>query len=210
MFSSSQRRRAVQPGSEAAAALIGYLLGTVPSADIASRAASGGRIDLRVAGSGNPGALNAINQLGTGWGVTVLLADVAKGSLAAWAGGRIGTESGAYVAGTAAIAGHIFPLWKRFQGGKGVATSAGASLVLFPAYFPLDALVAGLAAKRSGNADRAIEVSSLVWAVAAIIWWRAKWPNAWGPQANLGLPLFAVVSAAMMIIRVELAKRATQ
>ena len=207
MFSRSQKCRVVQPGSGAAAALVGYLLGTIPSADMASRVASGGKVDLRVTGSGNPGAMNAITQLGPGWGVTVLLADVAKGSLAAWAGERIGSESGAYLAGTAAIAGHIFPVWKRGRGGKGVATSAGASLVLFPAYFPLDALVAGLAAKRSANADRAIEISSFLWAVAAIVWWRAKWPNAWGPQPNLGLPLFALVSAAMMIIRVELAKR---
>lgn len=209
MLSSSQKCRVVRPGSGAAAALVGYLLGTVPSADMASHAA-GGKVDLRVSGSGNPGALNAINQLGPRWGVTVLLADIAKGALAAWAGGRIGAESGAYVAGTAAIAGHIFPVWNRFRGGKGVATSAGASLVLFPAYFPLDALVAGLTAKRSANADRAIEISSLLWVMAAVVWWRAKWPNAWGPEPNRGLPLFALVSAAMMIMRIELAKRSKQ
>jgi glycerol-3-phosphate acyltransferase PlsY len=189
------------------AAVVGYLLGTFPSADMASRAASGGGVDLRLAGSGNPGAMNAFGQLGSGWGAAVLVADVAKGSVAAWAGGRIGGDDGAYAAGTAAIAGHIFPLWSSFRGGKGVATSAGASLFLFPAYFPLDAGVAALAALRSANADRAIEVSSLLWAVASVLWWRARWPNAWGPPPNRGLPLFALLSALMMITRVELARR---
>ncbi|MGH3579547.1 MAG: glycerol-3-phosphate acyltransferase [Mycobacterium sp.] len=190
-----------------AAGVAGYLLGTIPSAGIASRLASGGAVDLRVAGTGNPGAMNAMGQLGTGWGLAVLAADVAKGSCAAWLGGRLASDRGAFLAGTAAIAGHVFPVGKRFRGGKGVATSAGASLVLFPADFPLDAGVAALSAVRSANADRAIEVSSLVWALAAGLWWRKRWPNAWGPPPSAGLLLFAASSALMMIVRVELGRR---
>lgn len=193
-----------------AAALVGYLFGTVPSADIASRIASRGSVDLRIAGTGNPGAMNAAGQLGTGWGVAVLIADVAKGSLAARAGGYIAGDDGAYTAGTAVIAGHIFPLWRKFRGGKGVATSAGASLVLFPAYFPLDAAVAALSAVRSANADRAIEISSLAWASAAVLWWRAGWPNAWGPRPSAGLPAFALISAIIMITKVRMGKRAVR
>ena len=204
-----RKARSRRPGSRLpAAALVGYLLGTVPSADIASRVASRGTVDLRIMGTGNPGAMNAMGELGTGWGVVVLIADVAKGSLAGWVGGRIGGDNGAYAAGTAAIGGHVFPVWKGFRGGKGVATSAGASLVLFPAYFPLDAGVAALSAARSANADRAIEISSTMWAAAAVLWWRAKWPNAWGPRPTGGLPLFALVSASIMIARVQMAKRA--
>lgn len=190
-----------------AAGAAGYLLGTIPSAGMASRLASGGSVDLRVAGTGNPGAMNAMGQLGAGWGVAVLAADMAKGSFAAWLGGRLASDNGAFLAGAAAIAGHVFPAGKGFRGGKGVATSAGASLVLFPAYFPLDAGVAALSAVRSANADRAIEVSSLVWTLAAGVWCRNQWPNAWGPQPSAGLLVFAASSAAMMILRVELGKR---
>ena len=64
------------------AALIGYLVGTFPSADIAARLATRGRIDLRTAGSGNPGGLNAMKELGKAWGVAVILADMAKGAIA--------------------------------------------------------------------------------------------------------------------------------
>src|SRR5215204_1885960 len=71
------------------AGVVGYALGTIPSADLASRFASRGgdaRVDLRSAGSGNPGATNAANVLGTSWGVAVLGADIAKGVTAGFAG----------------------------------------------------------------------------------------------------------------------------
>src|SRR5205823_14173960 len=63
-----------------AAATTGYALGTIPSADVAARLATRGATDLRDAGSGNPGAANAMAVLGKGWGYGVLIADVTKGA----------------------------------------------------------------------------------------------------------------------------------
>ncbi|MEZ5168474.1 MAG: glycerol-3-phosphate acyltransferase [Acidimicrobiales bacterium] len=76
-----------------AAAAMGTVLGNVPSADLATRAA-GGR-DLREVGTRNPGGMNAGHTLGRGWGLAVTAADVGKGMLAARVGGRLGGPAGA-------------------------------------------------------------------------------------------------------------------
>jgi len=210
MPSSNPRPRSgTGPLRLAAAAALGYACGLLPSASLASRAATGGRVDLRQAGSGNPGATNAAAQLGTGWGVAVLAGDLLKGVVASRAGLRVAGPAGGYAAGAASMAGHIFPITTGFQGGKGVATSAGASLVLFPAYFPIDAVVAALSAARTANADRAIVISSAIWTGAALVWWRARLPNAWGPAPTVGLPLFASAGAGLMLTRLQLNRRRT-
>lgn len=192
----------------AVGAAVGYVCGLLPSATMASRLATGGAVDLRSAGSGNPGATNAAVELGTGWGLAVLGGDLLKGVAAGRLGLRLGGPSAGYAAGAAAIAGHVFPATAGFRGGKGVATSAGTSLVLFPAYFPLDAAVAAMAAARTANADRAIQISCGVWTVAALAWWRKGWPNAWGPMPTAGLPAFAAGGAAVMLSRLEINRRA--
>lgn len=199
-----------------AAAVTGYLAGTIPSADLASALAArrvrhrsepagGDRTeapaDLRNEGSGNPGALNAAAVLGPGWGLAVLGADMAKGTLAGALGRRLAGDAGAYLGATAAVAGHIAPLWNGFRGGKGVATSAGACLAVFPAYFPIDAAVAAGGALASQGAERAIQVSCAAWTAAAVLWWRRGLPNAWGPRPTAGLPAFAAVSSAMILAR---------
>src|SRR5919201_2481083 len=104
------------------AVAIGYLLGTIPSAGVVAWLATRGQVNLREAGSGNPGAINAIKTLGARWGLVVLVADIAKGLAGGVIGLVIGGGPGAYAAATAAIAGHIFPVWSGFRGGKGVAT----------------------------------------------------------------------------------------
>jgi glycerol-3-phosphate acyltransferase PlsY len=181
------------------AAAVGYLLGTIPSAGVVAWLATRGEINLREAGSGNPGAINAIKMLGTRWGLVVLAADIAKGAIAVVLGLLIAGDAGAYAAGTAAIAGHIFPVWSGFRGGKGVATSAGACLVAFPAYFPIDMVVAGASALRSRRADVGTQVAALVWIASAAIWWAADLPNLWGPDPSVGLLLFAVIGSAMIL-----------
>ncbi len=65
---------------------MGYLVGTTPSADLAARLASGGTIDLRTSGSGNPGGANAYTLLGPRWGAAVIGADIAKGAVASFLG----------------------------------------------------------------------------------------------------------------------------
>jgi acyl phosphate:glycerol-3-phosphate acyltransferase len=180
---------------------MGYLCGSFPSADIASRVATRGDVDLRAAGSGNPGGLNAMKLIGKKWGSAVIAADMAKGTVAGLAGRAIAGDAGAYAAATASIAGHIAPPWSNFKGGKGVATSAGACLAVFPVYFPIDAAVAAVGAVRSRNPELTVRINGAVWIGAAALWSAAKLPNAWGPKPGRGLVAFSAVGAAMILAK---------
>lgn len=185
----------------AAAAAVGYLVGTIPSADVAARLATGGTTDLRAAGSGNPGAANAMAALGRIWGWGVLAADIGKGVVACLAGRRLAGGPGANLAGTAAVVGHCYPVWSGFRGGKGVAVSSGQCLATFPAYFPIDIAVAFAVARLRGRALPATAVASAVWVGSGLLWWRRAWPNGWGPAPGPALPLSAAVSSAVIMVR---------
>lgn len=189
-----------------AASILGYLLGSFPTSDVVAKLVarrSGGRhVDLRRSGTQNPGALNAAKVLGPRWGLVVLAGDVAKGVLAAIAGRRIAGANGAYAAGTTAVVGHCAPPWNGFRGGKGVATSAGTSLVLFPVYAPVDvALAAAVFALSRGRAEWSTYVASAVFTAAATYWWLRKKGNAWGPETAIGLPLYAAATSAAIIYK---------
>lgn len=182
-----------------AAAVAGYLIGTFPTADLVTRIATHGTVDIRATGSGNPGGLNTLQSVGTVWGVVVVIVDVVKGVAAALVGWAIAGVPGAYAGATAGIVGHVLPVWSRFRGGKGVATSAGALLVVFPIFFPVDAVAVAGGALGLRNAEHAIWVVCPLWVVSAFVWWLAELPNLWGPEATIGLPIFAVVSAALIL-----------
>lgn len=186
-----------------AAGLGGYLLGTVPSADLAARAASKGTVDLRTAGTGNPGGANAAAVLGRRWGYAVMAADIAKGAVASAMGGRIAGSGGAHLAGTASVAGHCFPVWNGFRGGKGVACSVGQCLATFPAYFPIDLAVAALTAARPWRrrAFAGTTAASAAWVAGGVLWWRRRLPNAWGPPPSAALPVAAAASSALIASR---------
>jgi glycerol-3-phosphate acyltransferase PlsY len=184
-----------------AAAGAGYLLGTTPSADVAARLATGGATDLRLAGTGNPGAVNAMGVLGKRWGYGVLLADLAKGAGASALGRRLAGGTGAHVGGTAAVVGHCFPVWNGFRGGKGAAASCGQCLATFPVYFPVDLAVAIAVVKWRQRAFPATAIASAVWVAAGVLWWRRSWPNAWGPRPSAALPAAAAVSSAVILYR---------
>jgi glycerol-3-phosphate acyltransferase PlsY len=186
--------------------LAGYVAGTFPTADIVTRYAASrdghDTTDLRAAGTGNPGALNAAKVLGWKWGAIVLAGDVVKGALASAAGRIIAGDNGAYAAGSGAVIGHCAPLWRGLRGGKGLATSAGTSLVCFPAYMPVDlGLAAGTLALSRGRAETATYVASAVFIAAAVYWWRAKKGNLWGPKPTAGLPFYAIASSAIIAYR---------
>lgn len=111
--------------------LIGYLAGSVPFAFLLARKAG---VDVRLAGSGNVGAANVLRTAGAGRGVLVLMLDVAKGAAAVLLAHAIsGGATLVALTGAAAIVGHIYPVWLRFHGGKGVAVAAGVFSVLAPA-----------------------------------------------------------------------------
>jgi glycerol-3-phosphate acyltransferase PlsY len=187
------------------AALVGYLCGTLPSADLVSRIATRGRVDLRETGSGNPGGLNAMREIGTGWGVVVIVLDLLKGTVGAFAGWAIAGDVGAYTAATATIAGHIFPVWTRFRGGKGVATSAGACLTVFPAFFPIDAAVAALGTVSTRKPERTILANAVAWITSSIAWWALGIPNLWGPPATFGIVAFSTISTVMILAKFRFA-----
>jgi len=110
--------------------LLGYAVGSVPFAFLLARRVG---IDVRVAGSGNVGAANVLRTSGTPLGMTVMALDITKGAaavLAAYA--AAGGAATMAAAGAAAVVGHIYPVWLRFHGGKGVAVEAGAFAVLAP------------------------------------------------------------------------------
>jgi glycerol-3-phosphate acyltransferase PlsY len=111
---------------------IAYLLGTFPSAALIARANG---IDIHNVGSGNPGASNVTRMLGWRKGIWVFVLDAAKGAIAAGIGLAAAGRPGGYVLGAAAIVGHVFPVWTRFKGGKGVATGGGILAVLAPITF---------------------------------------------------------------------------
>ncbi len=174
------------------AAAGGYLLGTIPSADMASRLAKDGAVDLRSSGSRNPGGVNALRLLGNTPGRAVIAADVGKGYAACACGRLVGGDLGAHVAGVAAVAGHCYPVWVRFQGGKGVASSFGQCLYTFPA-FALGELGVALAVARVPRLRQrglaATGAGATAWLAASILWWKRGLPNSWGPSPTAALPL---------------------
>ena len=112
------------------AVTLGFLLGSIPFPYLLTRRRG---VDLRTVGSGNVGATNVLRVASPGTALTVLALDATKGGLAVWLADALVRQSpmGLY-AGLAAIAGHVYPPWLAFRGGKGLATSAGVFAVLAP------------------------------------------------------------------------------
>src|SRR6476620_11900012 len=113
----------------AVASVIGFLVGSVNSASSVARLR---QTDLRGAGSGNPGSTNVGRVLGLRWGVLVGVLDVLKGLLPTLVALVWLDRFTAYVVGLACILGHVLSPYLRGRGGKGVATSLGAILAVFP------------------------------------------------------------------------------
>ena len=169
---------------------MGYLMGSLPSADIATRLATDGSVDLRTAGSGNPGAANAKDVLGAKWGAAVMTADIAKGAVACVAGRGLGGDLGAHVGGTAAVVGHCFPVWNGFRGGKGFASAVGQVATTFPAFLPAGIGVVGatVSVPWKSRSTAVTLAGAISWVVAAMLWWRKGWRNGFGPKPTVALP----------------------
>jgi glycerol-3-phosphate acyltransferase PlsY len=112
--------------------LIAYLLGAIPFGYLLVKWKTGS--DVRSSGSGNIGATNVLRTTGRIAGVATLLLDIGKGYLAVWAAGRLTDHSPLWMsaAALAVMAGHAYPVFLRFQGGKAVASFVGAFLCLTP------------------------------------------------------------------------------
>lgn len=120
--------------TEALALVIAYLLGSIPSGYLAGRARG---IDIRTVGSKNMGATNVFRTLGKGAGIGVMAADILKGVAAVVIARAITDDPWPLIAAGLAIIGHVFPVWLKFKGGKGVATGAGVILGLTPIPFAI-------------------------------------------------------------------------
>ena len=113
------------------ALLVGYLIGSIPFGLVLTYAAGLG--DVRKIGSGNIGATNVLRTGNKGLAAATLLLDALKGTAAVVIGGYFGGPNAAMLAGLGAFLGHLFPVWLKFKGGKGVAVYIGILLGLLPA-----------------------------------------------------------------------------
>ncbi|MEI5992526.1 glycerol-3-phosphate 1-O-acyltransferase PlsY [Candidatus Enterococcus mansonii] len=119
--------------------IIAYLLGSVPSGVWIGKLFF--KKDIRLFGSGNTGTTNTFRVLGKKAGITVLLMDILKGTLATSLPVLFSLDVNPLVFGVAAVLGHTFPVFANFKGGKAVATSAGMILAYNPAFFVYSALI---------------------------------------------------------------------
>lgn len=110
--------------------VLGYFIGSIPFSFIVSKQL--GKIDIREHGSGNSGATNVFRTLGKKAGLLAFLGDFIKGYIAASIGLMCFDTSGALICAGMAIVGHCYPVWLKFKGGKGVATSAGMIIAITP------------------------------------------------------------------------------
>jgi glycerol-3-phosphate acyltransferase PlsY len=139
-----------------------YLLGAIPFSYLVARAFGVG--DVRKVGSGNVGATNVMRSAGKTAGILAFLLDASKGGAATFLVGLLdpGDAVTPALAAIAAVLGHMFPVWLHFQGGKGVATGAGAFVPLAPAAAGLSMAVFAL----SLAVSRYVSVSSIVAALS--------------------------------------------
>lgn len=167
----------------------GYLLGSVPFAFVLARRRG---VDIRLAGSGNVGAANVLRTSGVPVALIVMALDAFKGAGSVlmaqrWAAGDTTAPA---VAGLAAVIGHVYPVWLRFRGGKGVATAAGAFSILTP-WAMLPALVVFVT---TVWATRFISLGS----VAATL---TLGPVAYAMHAPDAMVIAASASAAIVVFR---------
>ncbi|MGQ2989954.1 MAG: glycerol-3-phosphate 1-O-acyltransferase PlsY [Brevundimonas sp.] len=182
-------------GSLALAAVGGYLLGSIPFGVLVTRL--GGAGDVRQIGSGNIGATNVLRTGRKDLALATLLLDAGKGAaallLARW---LLGSELAGCIAGGAAFLGHIFPVWLKFKGGKGVATFFG---LLIAAHWPLG-LMAGATWLIVAFALRYSSLAALVAAALAPLYSLLPLPSAGLPTSS-AITLLAVFTALLIYIR---------
>jgi glycerol-3-phosphate acyltransferase PlsY len=147
--------------------LLSYLVGAIPFGVLIARSRG---VDLRAVGSGNIGATNAVRALGTRWGLVVFALDVLKSACPLFLASRPGAlgslpDANTWVAGCAlaAVLGHMFPVYLKLRGGKGVASALGVVLVLDPpvAGAALATYALGLLLVRSSAAGSLLAVTSM-------------------------------------------------
>ncbi|MCK4421418.1 glycerol-3-phosphate acyltransferase [candidate division WOR-3 bacterium] len=154
---------------------LGYLFGSIPSAILIARLRG---VNIKEVGTGNPGAANVYREVGKVWGILVFLTDIVKGIIPMlitdhllkvptynihqlfWVG----------LVGIAAVAGHCWSVFLDFKGGKGVATTGGVLLYLFPKFFLIGIVAYFLMQKSPRNAKLVLPVFILVLAILVFLY----------------------------------------
>lgn len=182
-----------------AVVVVAYLLGTFPSAElIASRYGK----EITKVGSGNPGASNVIRELGWKAGMAVFLMDMAKAAIAvgiAWSVSGGQRDPLCYAAMCGAIVGHVAPVFRKFKGGKGVASGGGALFVLFPVVSSILFVSWFVISKLTRKAS----VASLAITVATPIGMIIDGAKTWELLVVLGVVLFVIIKHLPNIRRLK-------
>jgi len=163
-----------------AALALGYLLGSIPFGLLLTRLAGTG--DIRAIGSGNIGATNVLRTGRKGLAAATLLGDMLKGTAAVLVAGALWRYEAATIAGFGAFIGHLFPVWLRFRGGKGVATFIGVLLGLaWPFVLAFAGLWLAVAALTRYSSLSALVATA---ATPVLLW----------ASGNMAAPLFGVMA----------------
>jgi glycerol-3-phosphate acyltransferase PlsY len=180
---------------------VGYFLGSFPAGYFAGRLAG---VDVRSAGSGNIGATNVLRVLGKRWGYPVFVIDTLKGFAAArlafflvkyWPEAQPYAEYLAILTAIMSVVGHMFPVWLRFKGGKGVATTAGALFGLMPWVVPCAFLVWFIVFETTRYVSLASIVAAIFLPIIAALFARWKIIDTWA------LVYFCILIMALVLWR---------
>lgn len=169
--------------------LLGYGVGSLPLGYLVASRTKG--IDVRRVGSGNVGAANAYRSAGLAAALIVVLVDIAKGASSVFFAARFATGAADPVAaGIAAIIGHVYPVWLRFHGGKGVATACGVFWMLAPLATAISASVFVIVVWLT----RYVSLGSVIATIALP-------PLAWFTDKSVPVVIGAAVAAIVIVQR---------
>jgi glycerol-3-phosphate acyltransferase PlsY len=171
------------------AALIGYLIGSLPTANSLARLWG---VNLRTSGSRNPGANNARRLGGLTLFVLVLLVEIVKGMLAVVVGLSIAGDLGAVFAGIGAAAGNVYNVWYSFRGGKGLAITLGILVAAWPTVVPFALVILGVVAALSRSSGIGALIALAFLFVASLTWDRIGLGTAWGVEDPMTLVVLGV------------------
>jgi glycerol-3-phosphate acyltransferase PlsY len=178
----------------AVAAVLGYLVGSVPTAGWLARTRG---VDLRRDGSGNPGTANALRTSGPWLAALILVVEATKGYGAVWLGHVVADETGAIAAGLGAVAGNVYNVWYRFAGGKGLGITLGVLAGLWPwALVPIVVIIAlGALLTRSAGIASLLAVAGLI--AMSLVWAAMGWESG-GLASAQQLPFVALGIGALI------------
>ena len=186
--------------------IVSYFIGSIPTGYIATRLLKG--VDIRTVGSGGIGATNVRRVLGQGWAVFVSVADMLKGALPLLLAGASTSTAPWFLSltGAAAVMGHNYPVWLKFKGGKGVATTYGVMFFLWPYRSFAVTLLSGAIWYAVMTTSRYVSLASMISLLALpIFFWMLSAPFAF-ILAALFLAIMAVSQHSSNIVRLSRGK----